>query len=106
MNNALRYASQRLRVGLWFDGNLACLQVEDDGPGIPLEERQRVLEPFVRLDPSRDRATGGCGLGLAIVQSVAQALGGFVVIDSSPLGGASVRFAGRLITLRSTAIHS
>ncbi|AUX93521.1 two-component system sensor histidine kinase RstB [Mixta gaviniae] len=106
VNNALRYAEQRLRVGLWFDGNLACLQVEDDGPGIPLEERQRVLEPFVRLDPSRDRATGGCGLGLAIVQSVAQALGGFVTIDSSPLGGASVRFCWPVdLPLRSTATH-
>ncbi|QKJ87226.1 two-component system sensor histidine kinase RstB [Paramixta manurensis] len=92
VNNALRYANQRLRVGLWFDGNIACLQVEDDGPGIPLNERERVFEPFVRLDPSRDRATGGCGLGLAIVHSIAQALGGYVMIDSSPLGGASVRF--------------
>lgn len=92
VNNALRYADRHLRVGLWFDGNLACLQVEDDGPGIPLDERQRVFEPFVRLDPSRDRATGGCGLGLAIVHSVSQALGGYVTIDSSPLGGASVRF--------------
>ncbi|MEJ4044306.1 two-component system sensor histidine kinase RstB [Erwinia sp. SLM-02] len=92
VNNALRYADKRLRVGLWFDGDIACLQVEDDGPGIPLEERERVFEPFVRLDPSRDRATGGCGLGLAIVHSVAQAFGGYVTIDSSPLGGASVRF--------------
>ncbi|WP_067701703.1 MULTISPECIES: two-component system sensor histidine kinase RstB [unclassified Erwinia] len=92
VNNALRYAGQRLRVGLWFDGNTACLQVEDDGPGIPPDERERVFEPFVRLDPSRDRATGGCGLGLAIVHSVAQAFGGYVVIDASPLGGASVRF--------------
>ncbi|MBK0003410.1 two-component system sensor histidine kinase RstB [Erwinia sp. S43] len=92
VNNALRYADKRLRVGLWFDGDIACLQVEDDGPGIPQEERERVFEPFVRLDPSRDRATGGCGLGLAIVHSVAQAFGGYVTIDSSPLGGASVRF--------------
>ncbi|MFU9137389.1 two-component system sensor histidine kinase RstB [Erwinia tasmaniensis] len=92
VNNALRYADQQLRVGLWFDGNTACLQVEDDGPGIPPDERERVFEPFVRLDPSRDRATGGCGLGLAIVHSVAQAFGGYVVIDTSPLGGASVRF--------------
>jgi len=92
VNNALRYADRQLRVGLWFDGNIACLQVEDDGPGIPLAERQHVFEPFVRLDPSRDRATGGCGLGLAIVHSVAQALGGHVIIDSSPLGGACVRF--------------
>lgn len=92
VNNALRYGGQRLRVGLWFDGSLACLQVEDDGPGIPVAERERVFEPFVRLDPSRDRATGGCGLGLAIVHSVAQAFGGHVLIDTSPLGGASVRF--------------
>lgn len=92
VNNALRYGGQRLRVGLWFDGNMAFLQVEDDGPGIPPAERERVFEPFVRLDPSRDRATGGCGLGLAIVHSVAQAFGGHVLIDTSPLGGASVRF--------------
>ena len=92
VNNALRYASQRLRVGLWFDGDTACLQVEDDGPGIPPQERERVFEPFVRLDPSRDRATGGCGLGLAIVHSIAQAFNGYVLIETSPLGGASVRF--------------
>ncbi|MDU7837612.1 MAG: two-component system sensor histidine kinase RstB [Pantoea sp.] len=92
VNNALRYAGHRLRVSLWFDGALGCLQVEDDGPGIPAKERERVFEPFVRLDPSRDRATGGCGLGLAIVHSIAQALGGHVSIEGSPLGGASVRF--------------
>jgi two-component system sensor histidine kinase RstB len=92
VNNALRYAQQRLRVSLWFDGALGCLQVEDDGPGIPQEERARVFEPFVRLDPSRDRATGGCGLGLAIVHSIALAMQGNVSIESSPLGGASVRF--------------
>lgn len=69
INNALRYAQQRLRISLWFDGSLGFLQVEDDGPGITPEERERVFEPFVRLDPSRDRATGGCGLGLAIVYS-------------------------------------
>jgi len=92
VNNALRYAEQHLRIGLWFNGNLVCLQVEDDGPGIPLTERERVFEPFVRLDPSRDRATGGCGLGLAIVHSIALAFGGHVLIDSSPLGGACVRF--------------
>ena len=91
-NNALRYAQRRLRISLWFDGTLGCLQVEDDGPGIPAEERERVFEPFVRLDPSRDRATGGCGLGLAIVHSIALALRGKVTIESSPLGGASVRF--------------
>ncbi|WP_342753569.1 two-component system sensor histidine kinase RstB [Pantoea sp. MBD-2R] len=103
VNNALRYAEQRLRVGLWFDGNTACLQVEDDGPGIPPEERERVFEPFVRLDPSRDRATGGCGLGLAIVHSIAAAFGGYVQIDASPLGGASVRFCWPVNLLSSSS---
>ncbi|VTP62591.1 Sensor protein RstB [Serratia rubidaea] len=92
VNNALRYAQRRLRIGLWFDGDIACLQVEDDGPGIPPDERQRIFEPFVRLDPSRDRATGGCGLGLAIVHSIAVAYQGQVFVDASPLGGASFRF--------------
>ncbi|QCR36055.1 two-component system sensor histidine kinase RstB [Nissabacter sp. SGAir0207] len=92
VNNALRYANQRLRIALWMNGDEACLQVEDDGPGIPLEERQRIFEPFVRLDPSRDRATGGCGLGLAIVFSIAQAFRGRVLVETSPLGGASFRF--------------
>ena len=83
---------QRLRIGLWFDGNNACLQVEDDGPGIPLADRARVFDPFVRLDLSRDRATGGCGLGLAIVHSIAQAYQGTISVDASSLGGASFRF--------------
>ena len=92
VNNALRYASQRLRISLWLNGDEACLQVEDDGPGIPPEARREVFEPFVRLDPSRDRATGGCGLGLAIVFSIAQAFQGRVFVETSPLGGACFRF--------------
>ncbi|AHG22528.1 sensor protein RstB [Chania multitudinisentens RB-25] len=92
VNNALRYSKQRLRVGLWFDGENACLQVEDDGPGIPPDARERVFEPFVRLDPSRDRATGGCGLGLAIVHSIALAYQGHVYVEASSLGGAGFRF--------------
>lgn len=93
INNALRYSQQRLRVSLWRDREMAYLQVEDDGPGIPEQDRIRVLEPFVRLDPSRDRATGGCGLGLAIVHSVAVAMQGHVTVSSSPLGGACICFA-------------
>ncbi|MGV3345728.1 two-component system sensor histidine kinase RstB [Enterobacteriaceae bacterium LUAb1] len=93
VNNALRYAQTRLRVSLWLDGSQASLQVEDDGPGIPAECRAQIFEPFVRLDPSRDRSTGGCGLGLAIVHSIALAMKGNVVADSSPLGGAALRFS-------------
>ncbi|MDI6440479.1 two-component system sensor histidine kinase RstB [Cronobacter dublinensis] len=93
VNNGLRYSEQRLRIGLSLQGAQATLEVEDDGPGIPEEERSRVFEPFVRLDPSRDRATGGCGLGLAIVQSIATAMSGQVSVAQSSLGGAHFRFS-------------
>jgi len=92
VNNALRYSDNTLRISLHLSGNRATLSVEDDGPGIAPEARQRVFEPFVRLDPSRDRATGGWGPGLAIVHSIAQALGGDVSCDASDLGGARFCF--------------
>ncbi len=93
INNALRYSQHKLRVSLFLEAQTAALQVEDDGPGIPEQEREHVFQPFVRLDPSRDRATGGCGLGLAIVHSVAVAMGGAVSAGSGSLGGASLRFS-------------
>ena len=91
INNALRYSQQTLSVSLQQDERQWVLAVEDDGPGIPAAERERVFEPFVRLDPSRDRATGGCGLGLAIVRSVAVAMKGQVTAESSRDGGARFR---------------
>ncbi|MDR9889813.1 two-component system sensor histidine kinase RstB [Pseudenterobacter timonensis] len=93
VNNALRYSEQSLHIGLGLEGAQATLWVEDDGPGIAPSERQRVFEPFVRLDPSRDRATGGCGLGLAIVHSIAQAMGGRVSCEESASGGARFCFS-------------
>jgi two-component system sensor histidine kinase RstB len=93
MNNAMRYSESTLRIGLDLQGNQASLTVEDDGPGISPEARETVFEPFVRLDPSRDRATGGCGLGLAIVYSIAQAMGGTVHCEESELGGARFCFS-------------
>ncbi|QSG18760.1 two-component system sensor histidine kinase RstB [Salmonella enterica subsp. enterica serovar Typhimurium] len=92
LNNALRYSHTTVQVSLLLDGSQATLIVEDDGPGIEADARERVFEPFVRLDPSRDRATGGCGLGLAIVHSIAPAMGGSVVCDESELGGAKFSF--------------
>ena len=93
MNNAMRYSVTTLRIGLDLQGSQAILCVEDDGPGIEPAEREKVFEPFVRLDPSRDRATGGCGLGLAIVRSIAQAMGGSVRCEASELGGARFVFS-------------
>ncbi|EGN3775764.1 two-component system sensor histidine kinase RstB [Salmonella enterica] len=92
LNNALRYSRTTVQVSLLLDDSQATLIVEDDGPGIEADARERIFEPFVRLDPSRDRATGGCGLGLAIVHSIALAMGGSVVCDESELGGAKFSF--------------
>lgn len=64
------------------------LAVDDDGPGVPVEERARIFEPFVRLELSRDRSSGGAGLGLPIVYGVARAHRGVVWVERSPLGGA------------------
>jgi signal transduction histidine kinase len=69
------------------------LTVEDDGPGVPAEERGRIFDPFVRLESSRSRAQGGAGLGLSIVQGVAAAHSGVVWVDESPLGGARFTLA-------------
>lgn len=93
LNNALRYSLARVDARLTCQNGIATLTVDDDGPGIPPDEQQRVFEPFVRLDPSRDRATGGCGLGLAIVGSIAQAMEGEVTCEASPTGGARFRFS-------------
>jgi signal transduction histidine kinase len=66
--------------------------VEDDGPGIPADQRSRIFDRFHRTDSARTRASGGAGLGLAIVKAVAEAHGGSVAIGDSRLGGARVSF--------------
>ena len=106
INNALRYSEKTLRVSLAAEESQARLTVEDDGSGIAADERDKIFEPFVRLDPSRDRATGGCGLGLAIVHSIAQAMGGQVSCETSDLGGAKFTFCwpiDHLVALPETA---
>ncbi len=69
-----------------------CLRfvVEDDGPGIPLAQRERIFDRFYRTDAARDRASGGTGLGLAIVRAIAEAHGGHVAAGCSPEGGARI----------------
>jgi two-component system OmpR family sensor kinase len=64
--------------------------VEDDGPGIPRDQRERVFDRFHRTDAARDRASGGTGLGLAIVRAIAEAHGGRVAASESPEGGAHI----------------
>lgn len=90
--NAIHYARTRVTVKLQQaeSANTYELIVDDDGPGIPLQDRTRVFEPFTRLDESRNRATGGFGLGLAIVRRVAEWHGGSVEIVDSPLRGCRI----------------
>jgi signal transduction histidine kinase len=88
--NAARHATGRIDIALADRGGDVVLTVQDDGPGIPEAERNRVLKRFVRLDESRSRDDGGSGLGLAIVDEVVRAHGGSVSISRSPLGGARV----------------
>jgi len=90
VDNASRYARTSVRLSLIGAGSSAVLTVDDDGPGIPPTERQRVFERFVRLDESRDRASGGAGLGLPIVREVVLGHHGAVGIDNSPEGGCRV----------------
>ena len=91
LDNAARHA--RSTVVATIDGGE--LVVEDDGPGIPAADRERVFERFTRLDEGRARDAGGSGLGLSIVRAAVDAHGGTVTIDESPtLGGA--RFTVRL----------
>jgi two-component system OmpR family sensor kinase len=66
------------------------LLVEDDGPGIAVEERERVFDRFHRTDPARDRSSGGTGLGLAIVYAIVEAHGGSVAASRSREGGARI----------------
>ena len=89
LDNALKYG-RRVDVGVTRDAAQVVLTVDDDGPGIPVEQRELLLEPFVRLDASRNRRTGGAGLGLAVVRNLVEAQGGSVTLLDGPLGGARV----------------
>ncbi|HKS11922.1 MAG TPA: ATP-binding protein [Pseudomonas sp.] len=92
IRNAMRYCDECLLLRLSFDEDGACLLVvEDDGIGIPAEERERIFQPFYRLDRSRDRNTGGFGLGLAISRRAIEGQGGTLTVAQSALGGAQFR---------------
>jgi signal transduction histidine kinase len=85
--NASRYAQSRVAVCIEANDTHVALHVDDDGPGIPVADRERALERWVRLDADRSRDRGGAGLGLAIARDIARAHAGDVVLTESPLGG-------------------
>lgn len=90
VENGLKYGGAvqgRVRA----EGGLAVIEIDDDGPGIAPAELDRVFEPFFRSEPSRNRETGGIGLGLAVVRSVARAHGGDATLHNRPEGGLRAR---------------
>jgi signal transduction histidine kinase len=85
-DNAVKFGG-RARLSLELAGATATLLVEDDGPGLPNSELDRVFEPFYRPDPSRSSDAGGVGLGLSVARSIARAHGGEITLANRPEGG-------------------
>jgi two-component system osmolarity sensor histidine kinase EnvZ len=86
INNAVRYGHE-VWVKASIDNNCLIISIEDDGPGIPEEKVEDVFKPFFRLDPSRNMATGGVGLGLTIARDIAQTHGGDITLSPSERHG-------------------
>ncbi len=94
INNGLNYGSTKVRIQCFNkpDGTIV-VAVDDDGPGIPETHRESIFAPFYRLDDSRSRATGGVGLGLAMVSVIARRVGGRVSVLTNDWGGARFEFS-------------
>lgn len=90
VGNACRYAKEKVCIEYSFDNGICRVDVEDDGPGIPEKDWQRVFSPFTRLDDSRTRASGGYGLGLSIVRRIIYWHGGQAFVGESRWQGAKM----------------
>ncbi|HTF50174.1 MAG TPA: ATP-binding protein [Pseudonocardia sp.] len=90
LGNARRYARSRVWVSVLPAGRSVRLVVDDDGPGVPEEDRRRVFDRFTRLEADRGGVSGGAGLGLALVMALLSGRGGTVRMTASPDGGARV----------------
>jgi two-component system osmolarity sensor histidine kinase EnvZ len=86
VSNAARHGD-RIEITANHETRWLVLHVDDDGPGIPVDMREEVFKPFVRLDEARNQDEGGSGLGLAIARDIARSHGGDIVLGDSPLGG-------------------
>ena len=98
LDNAVRYARHRVLITAAARPEGIVVEIADDGPGIPAEERERVFGRFVRLDASREQASGSAGLGLAIAREIAAAHGATIVLTEAPGGGTRA-----VVTVASTA---
>ncbi|MXO60783.1 two-component sensor histidine kinase [Altererythrobacter salegens] len=86
IGNAVRYG-EKAKVSLMQNGDIAVIRIDDVGPGIPADEIASMLEPFKRGEASRNRTTGGAGLGLTIARAIAEQHGGQLVLKNRPTGG-------------------
>ena len=91
IENAARYAKKKLKITEQDGEESITVTIEDDGIGIPDDKKQLALQPFVRLDESRNDSTGGTGLGLSIAQTAIENHGGQIFLENSDLGGLKVR---------------
>jgi signal transduction histidine kinase len=100
VENAVAYG-QRARVSAEYKDGGAAISVDDDGPGIAEADMEKVFKPFVRLESSRNKDTGGVGLGLAIAHSIVRSHGGDIVLKNRPGGGLRVIvFLGAAVVAR------
>ena len=88
LDNAARHGETLVRIGLRSDEGQVELTVDDDGPGVPTADRERIFERFARLDDARTRDRGGAGLGLAVVAESVRAMAGTVTVEDASIGGA------------------
>ena len=91
IENAARFAKKKIQITETDEPESVTVIIEDDGPGIPDDKKALALQPFVRLDESRNEATGGTGLGLSIAQTAIENHGGQIFLENSDLGGLKVR---------------
>ena len=86
VSNAARHANAIAITG-HRDHRYLTVTIDDDGPGIPVDMREEVFKPFLRLDDARNQDEGGTGLGLAIARDIARSHGGDITLGDSPMGG-------------------
>ncbi|MEL7206896.1 MAG: ATP-binding protein [Actinomycetota bacterium] len=88
VTNAANHAGSTVAVSVESGPAGHEVHVDDDGPGVPVGDRERIFERFIRLDEARSRDDGGTGLGLSIASELVVAHGGSVTVGDAPLGGA------------------
>ncbi len=105
LSNALRYTGEggTVRLAVWQEAGNAMLEVQDTGVGIPAEDLRHIFKRFWRGEKSRSRATGGAGIGLAIVNELVRAHDGRIDVESTPARGSTFRMT--LMALQGGEVH-